>query len=274
MMRRRIEMQFEKIFGKKRNIIIGMVHCLPLPGTARYSGNPDAIIQHALEDARILEQAGVDGIIVENMGDDPFAVELDVEQIAALSVVSALVKKAVHIPIGIDAAFNDYRASLSIAHMIGAKFIRVPVFVDTVEFYGGIIIPRAREVMVMRKKLGAENISIFADIHVKHSHMVLTHVSIEDSARSAQECGADAIIVTGTHIGEETPMEIIEKVRKIVNIPLIVASGVKEANIREQLDIADAAIVGSSLKEGGIISNPISLELTKRLIQAAQRETL
>jgi len=82
------------------------------------------------------------------------------------------------------------------------------------------------------------------------------------------------IIVTGTHIGEETPMEIIEKVRKIVNVPLIVASGVKETNIRHQLDIADAAIVGSSLKEGGIISNPVSLELTKKLIHAAQRQCL
>ncbi len=267
-------MGFEEIFGKKRNVIIGMVHCLPLPGTARYAGDPCAIIEHAIEDARTLEMAGIDGIIVENMGDDPFGIELDVEQVAALAAVSARVREVVRIPIGIDAALNDYRASLSIAHAIGGAFIRVPVFVDTVEFYGGVVTPRAREVMTMRKKLGAESVAVFADIHVKHTHMVLPHVSIEDSARAAQECGADAIIVTGTHIGVETPMEIIEKARKIVNVPLIVASGVKEANIRQQLQIADGAIVGSSLKEGGVITKPISFELTKRLVAAVGGRSL
>jgi membrane complex biogenesis BtpA family protein len=264
-------MGFDTVFAKKRNVIIGMVHCLPLPGTARYGGNPRAIIEHAIEDARTLEKAGIDGIIVENMGDDPFGIELDVEQVTALAAVSALVKEQVHVPVGIDAALNDYRASLSIAHAIGGSFIRVPVFVDTVEFYGGIVTPRAREVMTMRRKLGAEDVAVFADIHVKHTHMMLTHVSIEDSARAAQECGADAIIVTGTHIGVETPMEIIQKARKIVKVPLIVASGVKEANIRQQLEIADGAIVGSSLKEGGILTNSISFDLTKRLVDAVRR---
>lgn len=264
-------MGFEKVFGRKRNVLIGMVHCLPLPGTARYDGNPRAIVERAIADARTLEKAGIDGIIVENMGDDPFGIELDVEQIAALAAVSALVKEQVSAPMGIDAALNDYRASLSIAHAVGGAFIRVPVFVDTVEFYGGVVTPRAREVMMMRRRLGADNVAVFADIHVKHTHMVLPHVSIEDSARAAQECGADAIIVTGTHIGVETPIEIIEKARKIVKVPLIVASGVKEANIRQQLEIADGAIVGSSLKEGGVITNPISFDLTKRLVDAVRR---
>ncbi|MFR8492995.1 MAG: BtpA/SgcQ family protein [Mediterraneibacter gnavus] len=36
-------------------------------------------------------------------------------------------------------------------------------------------------------------------------------------------------------------------------------AGVKAENIKDRLQIADGAIIGSSLKEGGIISNPISL---------------
>ncbi len=261
-------MSFTSIFGKDRKVLVGMVHCLPLPGTARFEGDPRAIIDQAVEDALTLEKSGVDGIIIENMGDDPFAVELDVAQVAALSAVSAIVREKVRLPIGIDAAMNDYKASLAIAKMIGAAFVRCPVFVDTVEFYGGVITPCARELMVYRKNLGAEDVAVFADIHVKHTHMVLTHVSIEDSARAAQDCGADAIIVTGTHIGTETPMEIIERARKVVKTPLIVASGVKESNIASQLAIADGAIVGSSLKEGGIIRNPISENLTRRLVAA------
>ena len=98
--------------------------------------------------------------------------------------------------------------------------------------------------------------------------MVLTHVSVEDSARDAEACGADAIIVTGTHIGVETPMEIIKRVKAVTNLPVIVGSGVKTANIKEQLAVADGAIVGSSLKEGGVIENPISLELATDLVKA------
>ncbi|MEG2016301.1 MAG: BtpA/SgcQ family protein, partial [Oscillospiraceae bacterium] len=238
--------------------------CLPLPGTAFYKDNMEKIISQAVKDAKNLEKAGCNAIIVENMGDSPFGISLDVPQIAALSAISAIVAENVSIPIGIDAAMNDYKTSLSIAKAVGANFVRIPVFVDTVEFYGGFINPCARDAMLFRKEIGAEDVKILADIHVKHTHMVLTHVSIEDSAKTAQENGADGIIVTGTHIGTETPLEIIKKVKKVTTVPIIAGSGVKTANINEQFEIADGAIIGSSLKEGGVISNPISFELTRK----------
>jgi uncharacterized protein len=253
-------------FTKK--LVIGMVHCLPLPGTLNYKNNMDKVISQAIEDAITLEKAGADAIIVENMGDDPFNINLDNIQVTALSVVSALVAEKVNIPIGIDAAMNDYKTALSIAKVINADFIRVPVFVDTVEFYGGIIKPCAREALLYRKSIGAEDIKIFADIQVKHTHMVLPTVSIEDSASAAFSCGADAIIVTGTHIGKETPMEIIEKVKAMSKIPVIIGSGVNKNNIKKQLEVADGAIIGSSLKVGGKIENPISFELTQEVIKS------
>lgn len=266
-------MRFQEIFSQEKPVIIGMVHCLPLPGTPRFAGNMEQVISQAVADAKTLQQAGCDAVIVENMGDEPFGITLDTEQAVALAVVSAHVKASITIPVGIDAAMNDYRAAISIAKAIGGQFVRIPVFVDTVEFYGGVIKPCAREAMFFRKQLGAEDVAIFADIHVKHTHMVLPHVSIEDSAKAAEGCGADAIIVTGTHIGVETPIEIIERVKKVVKLPVLAASGVKPNNIKQQMAIADGAIVGSSLKSGGILSNPISLELTSQLIQALQEDS-
>jgi membrane complex biogenesis BtpA family protein len=251
-----------------KQFVIGMVHCLPLPGTPGFCGDMQKIIDQAVNDAIVLEKAGMDAIIIENMGDNPFGVVLDTEQSCALAAISALIAQKVKIPIGIDAAMNDYKTSISIAKAIGGSFVRIPVFVDTVEFFGGIITPCAREAMIFRKNLQAEDIKILADIQVKHTHMVLPHVSIEDSARAAESCGADAIIVTGTHIGVETPIDIIKRVRNVTKLPLIAGSGVKTSNIKEQLSIADGAIVGSSLKEGGIIENPVSLELSSELINA------
>lgn len=262
------DMKFFKSGGK---FVMGMVHCLPLPGTAFFKDDVNKITQQALQDADTLVKAGVDAIIVENMGDGPFGIKMDIAQVAALAAISARIAERVSIPIGIDAAMNDYEAALSIAKAVGADFVRIPVFVDTVEFYGGIITPCARNAMQFRKNIGAQNVKILADIHVKHTHMMLTHVSIEDSAKAAQECGADGIIVTGTHIGTETPLEIIERVKKVTSVPVIAGSGVKTGNINEQFKVADGAIIGSSLKEGGIISNPISYELTRELIEKIER---
>lgn len=253
---------------KGKALVMGMVHCLALPGTPDFCGDMEKITSQAVKDAIALEKSGMDAIIIENMGDNVFGINLDIEQSCALAAISAVVAQNVNIPIGIDAAMNDYKTALSVAKAIGADFVRIPVFVDTVEFFGGIIQPCAREAMKFRKNLGAENVKILADIQVKHTHMVLTHVSIEDSARAAEACGADGIIVTGTHIGVETPIDIIKRVKKVTNIPVIAGSGVKTGNIKEQLSIADGAIVGSSLKEGGNINNPISLELCTELINA------
>jgi uncharacterized protein len=256
------------VIGINQKTVIGMVHCLPLPGSARFKNNMQEIKAQAIADAVTLEKAGCDAIIVENMGDGPFSVFLEPEQAAGLAAIAAWVKEKVSIPVGIDAAFSDYKVSLSIAKAIGAEFIRIPVFVDTVIFYNGVINPCARDLMLMRKRLQAEDIMILADIQVKHTFMLNPTISIEDSARMAVASGADAIIVTGAAIGMETPTDTIERVKKVVSIPVIAGSGVKASNIKAQLSIADGAIIGSSLKKDGIISNPISYELTKKVIEA------
>lgn len=264
-------MEIREILGLNKRFVIGMVHCLPLPGTPRFDGDLQKIYDQAVQDAITLEKSGVDAVIVENMGDDPFGVKLDLMQRVALTVATQKVKDAVKIPVGVDAAFCDWEASLTIAYNTGCTFVRIPVFVDTVEFYGGIINPCARECMQFRHHMGLDDIMILADIQVKHTNMLLPHVSIESSARNAVACGADAIIVTGSSIGLETPIEMIQRVKKVVGIPVIAGSGVKAENIGEQLNIADGAIIGSSLKEGGILSNPISEKLTREVLAGLGR---
>ena len=60
----------------------------------------------------------------------------------------------------------------------------------------------------------------------------------------------------------------LRKIKEIVPVPVLAGSGVKKENIREQLEIADGCIVGSGLKEGGLISNPVSYALTHDLVLA------
>ncbi|MDR2629450.1 MAG: BtpA/SgcQ family protein [Spirochaetaceae bacterium] len=263
-------MEIKEVLGVGKKFVIGMVHCLPLPGTARYNGDADRIFRQAVEDAQTLEESGVDAVIVENMGDTPFAVKLSTAQISALSVAVAKVREKITIPVGVDAAFNDYEASIAIAGINGCQFVRIPVFVDTVLFTDGIINPCARECLLYRKNMNAQNIMILGDVQVKHTRNLIPQ-DIEESAKNAADCGADAIIITGSTIGAETPLEMIARVKKAVKIPVIAGSGVNAKNINEQLNIADGAIIGSSLKKDGIITNPISGDLVRGVLQNLHR---
>ena len=264
-------MNIKDLLAVNKQFVIGMVHCLPLPGTTGYGGDMERIYAQAVQDAHTLEDSGVDAVIVENMGDGPFGVTLDMAQRAALTVATQKVRDAVKIPVGVDAAFCDWEASLAIAYTTGCQFVRIPVFVDTVEFYGGLITPCARECMRYRHLMGMDDIMVLADVQVKHTNMLLPHVTVEKSAANAADCGADAIIVTGSAIGVETPIEMIQKVKKVVSVPVIAGSGVNAHNIGQQLTIADGAIIGSSLKEGGVLSNPISGKLVKEVLAGLGR---
>ena len=260
---------------KKLNIlenkgIIGMIHCLPLPGTRDYAGSMQGVVDRALFDLDAMERAGVDAVIVENFCDRPAPTKLEPEQMAALSAVSMLVAQKSGISVGIDAAFCDPIASLAIAVATGAQFIRVPVFVDTVVTSDGIVTPCAKELIRYRKLLEAEEIALLCDIQTKHTFMLTGNISIEESAVMAEDCGADAIIITGAHTGTSTPTDTIHAVRGVTGLPLVAGSGVRTGNVEEQLSLVDAAIVGSSMKRHGKASEPIDYELAKELMDTVK----
>ncbi len=252
--------------------LIGMVHLLPLPGTSGFDGDTAKIEKRAVADALALERAGFDAVMIENMGDMPFHTELETAQKIALASLATLVSRKTSLPLGINAAFNDYETALAVAKCVGADFVRIQVFVDTAVYHGGIVLPCAREALDYRKSIGAEDVSIYADIQVKHTHLLASGIPLEESAIEAEKAGADAVVVTGFATGKPVSTELLEKLKNLLRHPLLVGSGVNEKNITEQLALADGVIVGSSLKEGGLLKNPVSLELAARFVKAARKK--
>lgn len=242
---------FNDFFGTNKPIL-GMVHLLPLPNTPYYQGDLDNIYDLALHDALALLEGGVHGIIIENTGDRPFTPKLETEQVACLAALAGYIQQKISIPLGIDAVFSDYKASLACALAARGTFIRIPTFVDRVDSYSGVLEPCAAWAMRYRKQLNAEHIKILADIQVKYTRKVVP-APLEESALYAVASGADALIVTGTQSGNETPIDTIKLVKKSVTIPVIVGSGLNESNIKEQFTHADGAIVGTYLKTAGKI---------------------
>lgn len=262
--------RFNELF-KGEKAIIGMVHLLPLPGSAMFDGDMGKVYEQALFDAKALEEGGVNALMVENFGDMPYGKELSLEQSTALAAASAVVKKNTKLPIGIDAAFCDYKSALACAKASGADFVRLAVFVDTVECFAGILEPCCAQALRYRKQINAEEVMIFADIQVKHTHMLIPNVDIVESANVAVSCGADAVIVTGLATGMETPIETVRRVKESVKCPVIIGSGVNAKNVKEQMGIADGAVVGSSLKYDNVATNKVDINKVKELMECLDK---
>lgn len=254
-------------------ISIGMVHTMPLPGTYGNRCGMDEIIARAVADAVTLEKAGFDALIVENVNDAPFDAEIGmtVQQVAAMAIITREVRKAVSIEVGIDAC-GDHIAGIEIANIVGGvSFVRIPDFVDTRIGMNGVQQPYGSKAVLKRMNIHADQVKIFADIQVKHTYGLSEAIPIEQSARWAVTGYADAIIVTGMTTGAETPLETISRVKKVVNIPVVVGSGCSARNVGEQYQVCDGAIIGSSLKENGNLLNPVCSKKAAEFITASKK---
>jgi len=252
--------------------LIGMVHLLPLPGSARYGGDFEVVLRRAVADARALEVGGVDAVLVENFFDAPFyKSSVPASTIAAMTAAVRAVREAVMLPVGVNVLRNDAPAAVAIAHVCGAQFIRCNVYVGAAVTDQGIIEGAARETVEARRRLGAD-VWIGADVGVKHA-APLGDMPLEQQAKDAVERGlADALIVTGTATGEATPIERVRAVKAAVPpTPMLVGSGLNAQNAAELLAVADGAIVGSSLKTDGDIAAPVDVERVRALVRAVRK---
>lgn len=251
-------------------ISIGMVHTQALPGAFRNTMDIDKITELAVVDARNLEKAGFDAIIVENVNDSPYDNDpMNRQKVAAMARICTEVHKAVSIPVGIDAC-GDQVAGFDIGSMTGVTFMRLSNLVDVRIGSCGITTPCGGEAVAHRRKIGAEQIKIFADIQLKHTYPVFPEVPVEVSAQWAVAAGADVIIVTGASTGLETSVEDMRRVKKAVSVPVVAGSGVDAKNVKDQYSVCDGAIIGSSLKKDKKLTNPIELTLAENFMKAAK----
>jgi membrane complex biogenesis BtpA family protein len=239
-------MEIKSIF-KIDKPIIGALHFMPLLGYPKFVGL-DKIIDISIKDLHAFQEGGINGIILENNYDIPHNINVGPEIIASMTYLCSELAKIATVPLGVNVLWNDFKASLAIAKTINAKFIRVPVFVDDVETDFGKIYCNPNEVLDYRSKLSAnEDIAILADIQVKHSKMLKSR-PIEESARLAQDFGADAVIITGKWTGNAPLISDLKKVKSAVKIPVLIGSGMTIKNALELLTYSDGAIVSTSVK--------------------------
>lgn len=244
----------EDIFSR-RGVAIGMVHARALPGTPRWAGDLDAIVRTAGDEARILADAGFDGVLIENMHDGPYLVgeAIGPEIVACMTRIGLAVREsAPDLPLGVQVLAAGNRQAVAVARAIGASFVRIENFAYAHVADEGLMPgASAGELLRYRRAIGADSVRIFADIKKKHaSHAITGDLSIGEMARGAAFCGADAVVVTGGSTGEPAREEDLREAAT-GGRSVLVGSGVTASNAGAMLAAADGVIVGSALKVGG-----------------------
>jgi uncharacterized protein len=259
----------KSLFAAAHKLLIGVVHLRPLPGSPRWGGDLNAVIEFAVADARAYERGGAHAIFIENFGDVPFTkTSVGPETIAPMTAVGRAVHAAVKLPLGFNVLRNDARAALALCAACDGDFIRVNVHTGAMLTDQGLIEGDAFNTLRYRHRIrpGAE---IFADVHVKHA-VPLGNWTLEDSAHDTVERGlADALIVSGVGTGRAADLAEVERVRRACpKTKLLIGSGVNVKNVKDYLRFADGVIVGSSLKLDGKLANPVDPKRVAALAKA------
>lgn len=248
--------------------VIGMIHVSALSGTPNYKGSVKQIIEQAKREALIYKENGIDAIAIENMHDVPYLKRKVGPEITSLmSIIGYEVKNLTNLQCGIQILAGANKHALAAAHSAGLDFVRTEGFVFAHVADEGIMKSDAGELLRYRKQIAAENILIFTDIKKKHSsHLITSDVDIIETGKAAQFFLSDGIIITGSSTGYEADINEVIKAKDEIEIPVIIGSGITAENITKYLPIADAFIVGSSLKKKGRWMNDVDAERVKKLM--------
>jgi membrane complex biogenesis BtpA family protein len=256
--------------------LVGMIHLLPLPGSPRYSGSMDKVLETSINEATLLNEAGFPALMVENFGDAPFRSDTsDPETIAAMALAVRGVVESTDLPVGVNVLRNDALSALAIASVTGARFIRVNVLTGVMYTDQGPIVGRADEVARRRAVLGPE-IEIWADVMVKHATPP-PGLSMEQAVEDTVVRGlADAVIVSGTGTGVEPDADEAARARYVLpkGVRLVIGSGAGVDNLGPLAEVADTVIVGSSLKVDGNANEGLDPERVAAFIETARHHGL
>ncbi|ACK68935.1 photosystem I assembly BtpA [Gloeothece citriformis PCC 7424] len=257
------------------NPIIGVVHLLPLPTSARWGGNLTAVIERAEQEATALAAGGVDGIIVENFFDAPFAKDhVDPAVVSAMTLIVDRLKNLVVLPVGLNVLRNDGRSAMAIAACVKAQFIRVNVLTGIMATDQGMIEGQAHQLLRYRRELGSD-IAILADVLVKHA-LPLGNANLTTVVQDTIERGlADGVILSGWSTGNAPSFEDLELATTAAKgTPVLIGSGATWENIGQLMKAADGVIVASSLKRHGNINEPIDPIRVSQFVEAAREVSL
>lgn len=222
---------------KLNKSIIGMIHL-----SGYYP------VERALEEIKIYEDCGLFGALVENY-------HSGVED-----VIETLKLVKTNINLGVNILPNEYQMAFKIANDYGCKFIQLDFISGRYERNKSIDID---DYMKYR--------DLYPDIFVMGGVWPKYYVPVKGSNLSYDLTEAtklcDAVVVTGQGTGKETPIEKIKRFKEVLgDFPIVIGAGINSENIKDQMQLANGAIIGSSFKPSNNTTIKVDKELVKDIV--------
>lgn len=262
-------MILDEIFHVKKPII-GMVHSLPLPGSPKFKHYLlSDVYDYAVEEAVKLAKGGVDGLMLENAGDIPFVRSeyIGPETAACIAIIGEKIKREVNLPIGVNIVANAACHSIAATKAFGGQFVRVNQWANAYIANEGFVEGASGTAMRYRSAICADEIHVFADVHVKHgSHAIVADRPIREQARDVEFFDASVLIATGFRTGDPTKVEEVLAIKEGSDLPVLVGSGINADSCTELLGKADGAILGVSVKEPHSMAAATNPDLLERFM--------
>ncbi|MCJ9750399.1 hypothetical protein MOV61_06655 [Neorhizobium sp. BETTINA12A] len=231
--------------------IIGMVHLPPLPGTPFFvEGSFTAMKEAAVRDALALDHGGADGCLVQTV-DRVYPTDngCDPARVSALTMIASAVVEATRADfvVGVQIMSNAIDASIAVAKIVGADFVRATAFIGATATQWGLLQGDPQRTIAYRKSIAAEDIAIVADIRTQHFSWTGGTPTVARIARWAKEAGADAVCLGDPD--EAVVAALAGEVRiACPNLPIMLSGHTDHANAARLLAHADGALVGTCLQ--------------------------
>lgn len=247
-----------------------MIHIGALPGTPVHTRSLREIETQAVREAAIYREAGLHGVMLENMHDTPYLRgAVGPEIVAAMAVVARAVKETIKLPCGVQVLAAANREALAVALAAGLEFIRAEGYAFAHVADEGIIQSSAADLLRYRRAIGADRVAVWADVKKKHSsHAITADVDLAETVRAVEFMRGDAVIVTGTATGHAPRGDDVRAAKAATRLPVLLGSGVTAANIAGFAAHADGYIVGSEFKARGHWAGPVEARRVERFMRA------
>lgn len=259
----------ERTFGVRKPVI-AMLHLPGLPGRPWHDveAGVDKVVSVVGRDLAVLQDAGVDGVMFCNEADLPYQLRVGPEIVAAMSAVVGQLRGQVRVPFGVNLLWDPI-ASLAVARATGAAFVR-EVMTGVYESDLGMIEPHIGEIAGYRTAIGATDVLLFDNIQPEFASAVGRR-TVADRARGAAFLGVDAILISGPAAGTPFEMDDLRAAKAAAgSVPVIANTGVRAETIGTIFEVADGAIVGTSLKRDGVTWNEVDPARARALVDAAR----
>ena len=241
----------ETMFHVKKPII-AMLHLDPLPSDPRwhYGDSVEAVVQHALEDLRALQNGGVDGILISNEFSLPYQRHMNFVTPAAMAYVVGRLKDEIRVPFGVD-CISDGEATIELAAAVGAGFVR-GTFCGVYVGDGGLYNNDFSALLRRKAALHLDNLKMLYFINPESDRNLDTRPLADIAKSTIFKTHPDGLCISANAAGQDVEDALITSVKEAnPEVVVLCNTGCRPDTIVRKLRCGDAAVVGTYFKEGG-----------------------